>query len=68
MAMEFIPEPPNDLSGPPFICGCPVNDPPCSQLLSYLTQQSDALLTYLAALRLPALFPSPVWQSPSWWL
>ena len=46
-----------DLGGPPFICGCPVNNPACSQLLTCLAQQSDALLTYLAALMLPALFP-----------
>lgn len=48
---------PRDLCGPPFICGCPVNNPACSQLLTCLAQQFDALLTYLAALILPALFP-----------
>lgn len=47
MAMEFTSEPSGDLSGPPFICGCLVNNAACSQLLAYLTQQFDALLTYL---------------------
>lgn len=54
--MEFIPELCNDLSGPPFICGCPVNNPAYSQLLTYLAQQLDALLTYLAAIMFPVLF------------
>lgn len=48
---------PGDLGGSPFICSCPVNNPACSQLLTCLAQQFDALLTYLAALMLPALFP-----------
>lgn len=48
---------PDDLSGPPFICGYPINNPACSQLHTYLAQQFAALLTYLAALVLPAFFP-----------
>lgn len=59
MALECIPEPPNDLSVPPVVCTCPVHKTACSQLLTHLAQQFDALLTYLATITLPALFPRP---------
>lgn len=68
MAMKFIPEPPGDPSGPPLICGCPVNNPACPLPLTYRAQQCDALLTHLAALELPACPPGSAWQSPSWWI
>lgn len=68
MAMKLIPEPPGDPSGPPLICGCPVNNPACPLPLTYRAQQCDALLTHLAALELPACPPGSAWQSPSWWI
>lgn len=45
-----------------------VDNPACSQLLTYLPQQFDVLLTYLAAAMPLALFPGPAWQSFSWWI
>lgn len=59
VALGIILEPSSDLPGPPVICTCPVHSPACSQRLTYLAPQFDSLLTYLAAIMLPALFPRP---------